>query len=310
MLFRQLEYFVAVAQERHFARAAQACYVSQPALSEAIRKLERELGLPLIRRAQNFEGLTPEGEQLVQWARRLLADRDSMELQAAALREGLSGRLRLGVIPGAVTAVAALIDRFCADRPQVQLDLTTGLQSAEVLERIRRFELDAGLIYPRGLDTTGMVVTGLYRERLVLIGHADLLADDAPASPNAWTWDRIAELPLCLLHPGMRGRDLIDEAAAAADVHLEPRIEADSIAALIALVGTGRWVSIVPQAWLDDLVVPPEITVGTLAPGSGDPTGTRVALVRADAHPAPVLTAAFEREAMNTGDATPRDRNA
>lgn len=297
MLFRQLEYFVAVAQERHFARAAQACYVSQPALSEAIRKLERELGMPLIRRAQNFEGLTPEGEQLVQWARRLLADRESMESQAAALREGLSGRLRLGVIPGAVTAVAALADRFCADRPQVHLDLTTGLQSAEVLERIRRFELDAGLIYPRGLDTTGMIVTGLYREQLVLIGHADLL-DDAPASPVAWTWNRITELPLCLLHPGMRGRDLIDEAAAAADVRLEPRIEADSIAALIVLVGTGRWVSIVPRVWLDDLVVPPEIIVGALAPGRGDPLGTRVALVRADTDPAPVLTAAFEREAM------------
>lgn len=283
--------------------------MSQPALSEAIRKLERELGLPLIRRAQNFEGLTPEGEQLVQWARRLLADRDSMELQAAALREGLSGRLRLGVIPGAVTAVAALIDRFCADRPQVQLDLTTGLQSAEVLERIRRFELDAGLIYPRGLDTTGMVVTGLYREQLMLIGHADLIRDDGAPPPAAQEvpWDRIAGLPLCLLQPGMRGRDLIDDAAPAAGVHLDPRIEADSIAALIALIWTGRWASIVPQAWLDTLAVPPEITTSALAsgpPGHGDLLGTRVALVRADAAPAPVLTEAFEREALSAAAGT------
>ncbi len=67
MLFRQLEYFVALARERHFARAASACYVSHAALSEAIRKLEQELKVPLVRRGQKFEGLTPEGERLVYW---------------------------------------------------------------------------------------------------------------------------------------------------------------------------------------------------------------------------------------------------
>lgn len=67
MLFRQLEYFVALARERHFARAAAACYVSQPALSEAIRELEHELGVPLVRRGRTFEGLTLEGERLVLW---------------------------------------------------------------------------------------------------------------------------------------------------------------------------------------------------------------------------------------------------
>src|SRR6202012_3255557 len=69
MLFRQLEYFVALARERPCARAAAACYVSQPALSEAIRKLEKELGVALVRREQKFEGLTPEGERLGGWAR-------------------------------------------------------------------------------------------------------------------------------------------------------------------------------------------------------------------------------------------------
>ena len=64
MQFRQLEYFVAVARERHFARAAEACYVSQPALSASIAKLERELGVTLINRDHNFEGLTAEGERL------------------------------------------------------------------------------------------------------------------------------------------------------------------------------------------------------------------------------------------------------
>ena len=88
MLLRQLEYFVAVARERHFARAAEACYVSQPALSASIAKLERELNVTLINRGRNFEGLTVEGDRLVVWAKRVLAVHDGLVAEAAALRSG------------------------------------------------------------------------------------------------------------------------------------------------------------------------------------------------------------------------------
>jgi DNA-binding transcriptional LysR family regulator len=90
VLLRQLEYFVAVARERHFARAAESCYVSQPALSTSIAKLERELSVTLINRGQNFEGLTPEGERLVVWAKRVLAEHDALKAEAAAMRSGIS----------------------------------------------------------------------------------------------------------------------------------------------------------------------------------------------------------------------------
>ena len=90
MLLRQLEYFVAVARERHFARAAESCYVSQPALSTSIAKLERELSVTLINRGQNFEGLTPEGERLVVWAKRVLAEHDALKAEAAAMRSGIT----------------------------------------------------------------------------------------------------------------------------------------------------------------------------------------------------------------------------
>ena len=106
MLLRQLEYFVAVARERHFARAAEACYVSQPALSTAIAKLERELDVTLIYRGQNFEGLTLEGERLVVWAKRMLAEHDGLEAEAAAMRAGISGTLRLGTGPTVSTTTA------------------------------------------------------------------------------------------------------------------------------------------------------------------------------------------------------------
>jgi hypothetical protein len=123
MLFRQLEYFVALARERHFARAASACHVSQPALSESIRKLEHELKVPLVRRGQKFEGLTPEGERLVHWARRILADCDALKQEVSVLQTGLVGELRLGVVP-------ARRDHRCAAHRSVLCRAPVGARAA------------------------------------------------------------------------------------------------------------------------------------------------------------------------------------
>lgn len=111
MLFRQLEYFVAVASERHFARAAEKCFVSQPALSAAIAKLEKELNVTLINRGHSFEGLTPEGERLVVWARRILAEHDAFKAEVDAVRSGVTGTLRLGTVPTASTTASLLLPR-------------------------------------------------------------------------------------------------------------------------------------------------------------------------------------------------------
>lgn len=113
MLFRQLEYFVAVAQERHFARAAEKCYVSQPALSSAIAKLERELNVTLINRGHSFEGLTREGERLVVWAKRILAEHAAFKAEVDAVRSGITGTLRLGTVPTASTTASLVLSAFC-----------------------------------------------------------------------------------------------------------------------------------------------------------------------------------------------------
>ena len=74
MVIRQLAYLVALARERHFGRAAAACNVTQPTLSAGIRHLENELGVPLVERSQRFQGLTAEGERVLTWAQRIIAD--------------------------------------------------------------------------------------------------------------------------------------------------------------------------------------------------------------------------------------------
>ena len=282
MLFRQLEYFVALAREKHFARAAAACYVSQPALSEAIRKLEHELKVPLVRRGQSFEGLTPEGERLVLWARRILADHDALIHEVTALQTGLTGELRLGVVPGASSTVALLTDPFCAEHPLVRVQLESSLRSADIVARIRRFELDAGIIYPDGVDTEGLSVTTLYEERHVLVAGAELLA----GQPDPLTWPDTLELPLCLLNTGMRGRQLLDDALADHGLTPMPRLEADSVVSLLAHVSTGRWASVVPQTWLRTLHPSADVRI---VPLSDPEVSATVALVTGAAEPGSVL---------------------
>ncbi len=246
MLFRQLEYFVALARERHFARAAAVCYVSQPALSEAIRKLEHELGVPLVNRDRSFEGLTPEGERLVIWARKILADHESLKQEVAAMRSGLEGRLRLAVAPGTSTTVSLLLEPFCSAHPLVRVSLDTRLSSSEILERLDRFELDAGVVIAEGGGVAGHpFATEVYSEHTVLVAARDLVPD----SISQLSWSELGQYPLCALNPTMRGRSLIDEALAAHDLVLRPEIETDSIASIYSLAATGRWAGVVPRGW-------------------------------------------------------------
>jgi DNA-binding transcriptional LysR family regulator len=116
---------VAVAGERHFARAAEACYVSQPTLSASISKLERELDVTLINRRHNFEGLTREGERLVVWARRILAEKEAFKAEVAAVQSGITGTLRLGTDATASTSLALPVAAFCAAHPLARVEVVS-----------------------------------------------------------------------------------------------------------------------------------------------------------------------------------------
>lgn len=213
MLFRQLEYFVAVAQERHFARAAEKCYVSQPALSSAIAKLERELNVTLINRGHSFEGLTREGERLVVWAKRILAEH------------------------------AAL---FCSAHPLAKVQVCSRLAATELYRRLREFELDAVIVHPETQDSDDVDLVPLYEEQYVLLSPADML----PPGTSTLVWRDAAQLPLALLTADMRDRQVIDAAFADHAVSAIPQVETDSVASLFAQVATGNWASIVPHTWL------------------------------------------------------------
>lgn len=290
MLFRQLEYFVALAREGHFARAASACFVSQPALSEAIRKLEHELRVPLVRRGHAYEGLTPEGERLLPWARRILADHNALKNEVSALQSGLTGELTLGVVPAAASTVALLVDPLCAAHPLLRVRLEASLRSREIVDRVKGFELDAGIVYADAADEPGLLLTPLYLEQQVLIAGDDLLT----GLPAVMGWPQALQLPICALSVGMHGRLLVDNALAAAGLALAPQVETDSVVALMTLVNTGRWASIVPRPWLRVLPRAPHIRV---VPMAGPAVTAQMALVTNAGQPHSVLTQALLRAA-------------
>jgi DNA-binding transcriptional LysR family regulator len=251
MFFRQLEYMVALARERHFVRAAQSCSVSQPALSEGIRKLEAELDVPLIRRGNKFEGLTAEGQQIVVWARRILADRDGLNEEISAMRAGLSGRLRIGSVPTASTAVSLLTAPFCAAHPMARVHAVSDLKSEDVLLQLQNYEIDAGITYIQDSIPEDFQVAHLYMEKYVL-----LTAAGAGTAAKSATWAAAAALPLCLLDPVMQGRRRLDDVFAEVGVMPSARVETDSVSSLFAQVKTGSWATVVPSAWLHVFGVP------------------------------------------------------
>ena len=291
MFIRQLEYMVALARERHFVRAAQSCAVSQPALSEGIRKLEKELDVPLIRRGNKFEGLTAEGQELVGWARRILADRDAMNDEIAAMRTGVSGQLRFGSIPTASIAVSLLNAPFCGLHPQATVQVVSDLTSEDVLGKLRSFEIDAGITYIQDPVPEEFRVLPLYLERHVL------LTSRGAVTASSATWAQAATLPLCLLAPSMQGRRRIDEVFAEVGAAPAPRLETDSVASLFAHVQTGSWSTIVPAAWLRVFGIPANLqAVPLVEPRRPVPVG----LVTLARDPAPVLVRALLSVAEST----------
>ena len=146
MIARKYLYLIALAREKHFGRAALACHISPSTLSAAISDLEAELGVAVVERGKQFTGLTPEGRCVVDYAHRMVAGEEGLRQELASLRNGLSGHLRLGVIPTALTVVASLTSAFSRRHPLVTIEVVS-LSTNEILSRLQDFELDAGIVY-------------------------------------------------------------------------------------------------------------------------------------------------------------------
>src|SRR3569623_783706 len=117
----KLEFLLALAREKHFGRAAEACGVTQPTLSAGVKQSEDSFGVLLVNRRSRFQGFTPEGERVLDWARRIVGDAQAMRQEVHAHKHGLAGRLRLTVLPTALDMVDTLTTPYRACLPAVQI---------------------------------------------------------------------------------------------------------------------------------------------------------------------------------------------
>lgn len=245
MLLRHLQYLTALARERHFARAAAACHVTQPTLSAGIKQLEEQLGLLVVLRGQRFEGLTAEGERVLAWAQRITADAEGLEQEASRLRQVLEGRLRIGVVPTALPAIPILASPLARKYPGVRLTVIAD-PSVDIQAGLDEFRFEAGITYLDNEPLSRVRSIPLYREQYLLITPAG----GPLVGRSRVSWSEAASLPLCLLTPDMQNRRIVNAHFADAGATVEPALETNSVFTLCALVRSGYWSSVLPYGFL------------------------------------------------------------
>ena len=250
----KLEMFIALAQARHFGRAAAAMGVTQPSLSAAVKSLEEELGVMLVQRGSRYGGLTPEGKRVLDWARRIVGDARTMKQELRAARQGLAGNVRLAVVPTALTVAAQLTTSFVRAHPDVHFTLLSST-SADILQSLEDLQIDAGISYLDNEPLGRVVTVPLYAERYALI----LRADAPLAAAVSVRWADLGTLPLCLLTPDMQNRRIIGGHLAQAGVTVSPAIETNSTIVLIAHVLAGGHATILPSRAAEIFLADPQL---------------------------------------------------
>ena len=261
-LLEALRYLAALAQHRHFGRAALACHITQPALSNAIRALEAQMGVTLVRRSRQYEGLTPEGELALAHGHRLLHEAEALR-QALAGRAGApQGRLHLGAVPTAMPIAARFAARLRSAHPGL-VPVLRSLSSPELDAGLDNLSLDLALGYSDRPEVRGrsLVLWPQYEERYFVVQCAAVASRALPgmalhglsaARPSSFgapiTWLEAAALPLVMLTPEMHNRQLLDQAFLAAGCRPDPALETNSVLALLVALQAPTLAGVLPGA--------------------------------------------------------------
>lgn len=247
MNLTSLRYLVALSEHRHFARAADACHITQPALSNALRALEKELGIALVKRGRAFAGLTDEGLRVLQTARRMLREQELLQQDLRGSAENPQGCLRVGTVPTAVPIATRFLSALKARHPGIVAQLRS-LSSQDIEAGLQDQTLDLGLGFTERLAGQEARFESLpqYEECYFLLRRRPALGSLQVGA--ACHWAQAAAQPLCLLSPEMHHRRIVDGAFATAGVEVTCAMETDSVLALVLAVVDGAMAAIVPGA--------------------------------------------------------------
>lgn len=291
MQLRHLRYFVMLARHGHFARAAAECGVSQPTLSAGLAALEQEVGKRLVERDRRFIGLTAQGQAMLPWAEQILGAMGSMAQAVAATAAPLAGPFRLAAIPAALPLVGRFGDALLRRHPGLQLAVHQATSRA-IEQDLQALSCDAGLTYLDHEPPAHVVAVPLAEERYLFVTRRDAAEEICEGTPASMDWAQAAAQPLCLLHQGMQYRRILDAQFAARGLSVTPRAVADSYVALLSLVQSGRFATIIPDGYAALLT---GLDWATLCPMAGAETARRLGLVVLDRQPmGPLALAALD----------------
>lgn len=248
-LLASLRYLAALDEHRHFGRAAQACHITQPALSNALRALEQEFGTAIVRRGRNFEGFTAEGARVLASARRMLQERESLQQELDSGIGKPQGTLRMGAVPTAMPIIARFSAMLQARYPGIS-PVVLSLSSNELETGLESLSLDMGLGYTDRLRANGIRLRQIpqFTEHYFFVRKAARASKDALRIGPKITWGEAAVHPLCLLTREMHNRTIVDRAFGEAGFEVKPAIETNSILTLALSVAEGEVCTVMPGA--------------------------------------------------------------
>jgi LysR family hydrogen peroxide-inducible transcriptional activator len=239
---KDLRYLVAVADTRHFGRAAERSFISQPTLSAQLKKLEEYLGVQLIERAPKRVQLTPAGEEIVERARRILDASDQIVELARGHRDPLAGRLRLALLPTiGPYLLPNVATRLRRQLPRLELMLYE-YQTDLMLEKLHSGEIDVGILaFPVPMD--GLESYELYKEPfMVAVPSAHRLAQR-----NSIKVSDLDHETLLLLEDGHCLREQALDICSSTDVHEKQDFRATSLETLRQMVAAGVGITLLPE---------------------------------------------------------------
>lgn len=249
-LLASMRYLVALSEHRHFGRAAQACYITQPALSNALRALESEFGVVIVKRGRTYAGLTHEGQAVLAAAHRMLHENEVLQQLLKSEEAHPRGSLRMAAVPTAIPILTRFAGRLQARHPGIAPTVLS-MSSVELEAGLESLSLDIALGYTERMHVREVKLTAWPQsiEHYYLVrrsAHTQALRIGEPIG-----WAEAGRLPLCLLTPEMHNRSILDQAFAASGVAVAPAIETNSVLTLALSVGAGEVCAVLPGAMVD-----------------------------------------------------------
>lgn len=249
MNLASLRYLVALSEQRHFGRAAEACHITQPALSNAMRALEEEFGVVIVKRGRNYAGLTPEGERVLASAQRILREHNVLQQDLSSEAGRPRGPIRIGAVPTAMPVAARFAAILQAKHPGI-VPAVLSLSSPELEAGLETLSLDLALGYTERMQLRDTPLTAWpqYTEHYFLLRRAKAPTTGGLRIGEPVRWSDAAREPLVLLTPGMHNRTIVDSAFVTAGTPVQPAYESNSVLALALAVAAGNVCSVMPGA--------------------------------------------------------------